>query len=822
MPFRRPVHGSRLFNRPCAPLRAPLRRRLRTALLVQFLVVAAVVFSQGVPAQAEGIRGISYTLTPAAQTVRWSENLGLEDTELFGGQLTMNFGRYLGLQGFYYLRDGVATDLAATGLLDAAGQPLVDQEVDLRNYGVNVVMNLSTGSVVPFVKAGAGVMRFDTNDGDETSQINFKVGGGLRFGIDRVRAAVWVEDSAVRLDRYHLASNVPGDPAFPEDPGVDDLRHNLAVGAGIDISLGGYKGDEMTEIDRAMAERFRAGLKGVSVPVEIFVGSLDFDNGGLPTQNFGGVRTGIDLGRHFGLRGYYWKGLENGLDGTSPLHSYGGEAQFNLNSGQGAIPYLLVGAGHLEFEDDYEDEFGVDPNDKTMLILGGGLYFTVGDRVRLDLSVRNYLFSERDLEDVTSTDELTSNIAFAAGAGVSLGGEGAPDVEEQRRFRADAAWRELYPDEPPADDFVDYPEEYPAVDPDGDLVDERARDEDVMLDRERRIERSYRGDPQVTIPVPALGEIYVRYGQPGGVRVESRFEGRETAVPGRPGATEPGIAPPDGSDPTRPSAPAQLDEEALRQVIRQELEAGRAAEQEAPSPSAQQPTQPAAPPVQQQPPPAGAAEAGGTYSGLTTDQQLELLERRLAERIDERIDDRLDDRVDDLERRQRREPAVVVQQPREAEPRAVTTTAGDGGRADLGLRTLETVLGANLDEPEQMIVGARADLGPVGGDPRLRLVPQLDLGFFSDATSVLAAANLRYELGDLQWSGSVAPYVMFGAGILIFSEDVADRTDQEGVLNLSYGVAANIDDRVFFIEHQGVDLFDLNRVLLGIRWRFGR
>ncbi len=36
--------------------------------------------------------------------------------------------------------------------------------------------------------------------------------------------------------------------------------------------------------------------------------------------------------------------------------------------------------------------------------------------------------------------------------------------------------------------------------------------------------RTYQGDRVVTIPVPTVGEIYVRYGDPGAVTIETKTE----------------------------------------------------------------------------------------------------------------------------------------------------------------------------------------------------------------------------------------------------------------------------------------------------------
>ena len=241
------------------------------------------------------IEGVSYTLSPTVEFVRWDQDLGLENTQLYGGRLGLNFGRFMALEGFYGRQDGVETRLGDLGLLDAGGQPLVNQQVDLRSYGANLVLNLGTRDVSPFIRLGSGVARFEADDGEDASQIQLKVGGGVRFGVAHFQGTVFVEDSILRMDRYAFAANDAADPPFPADPERNDSRHNLTVGVGLDFKLGGYDERNLTPTDRAIANRYRAGFAGMSIPIEPFVGRLDFaEDLGLSNHDLIGLRTGLD------------------------------------------------------------------------------------------------------------------------------------------------------------------------------------------------------------------------------------------------------------------------------------------------------------------------------------------------------------------------------------------------------------------------------------------------------------------------------------------------------------------------------------------------
>jgi hypothetical protein len=312
----------------------------------------------------------------------------------------------------------------------------------------------------------------------------------------------------------------------------------------------------------------------------------------------------------------------------------------------------------------------------------------------------------------------------------------------------------------------------------------------------------------VTIPVPVQGEIYVRYGSPGGVQIQSEFRSQETlpapAAPPAPVApAPPRVVPAPDQAPATTAAPAVRtsglsDEEALRAIIREELNAVR------PSPQAAAPnTAPA---------PVAAAPAPREMSSA---MELELLERRLAERIDTVLDTRLQG----LESRPAEPqttfvladgtPATVVQ---------VTEPEKPFGWHPSGFHVYT---GANVDEPTQFMTGFRLDLGPLGPESRLHFVPEIGLGFGSETTSFLAAANLKWSLRSVNQEGTWTPYAYAGAGILGYTQEAADRTSQEGVLNIGYGVTVNFGALTAFAEHQAIDLFDLNRLLTGVQWSLG-
>ena len=92
---------------------------------------------------------------------------------------------------------------------------------------------------------------------------------------------------------------------------------------------------------------------------------------------------------------------------------------------------------------------------------------------------------------------------------------------------------------------------------------------------------------------------------------------------------------------------------------------------------------------------------------------------------------------------------------------------------------------------------------------RFELVPEISLGLGGDHTTLLAVANLRYDLLTL---GAFRPYVMGGAGV--FTRTVLGVTTSVGA---STDLHAGRGTPLYgFAELQGVNLFDRTRLLLGI------
>ncbi|TVP75680.1 MAG: hypothetical protein EA352_07565 [Gemmatimonadales bacterium] len=497
-----------------------------------FLALVVLLLLAG-PAPATA-QQVSYSGVATFEEVRWDDAFGLEDARLPGLRLSLDFGPYVSLQPFYAWKDGVEIRE------DLASGSAEDDLFDVKAFGANMQVNLARGTVVPFLRGGGGVLRMDDVDSDRSDRILLRGGGGIRLGFGE---GAGLEFSAERWNTRLTEPLVPG--AISSDDFPEDGRVNSTVfGAGLRLPLGGRPaaGDEMRGI-----------LPGVSV--EPYVARIDFaDELRLPRQEAAGVRAGIDVNRNVGVRGVYWRGTNDDRDAWDDVEGYGAEVRFNLGGDTGLSPFLVAGVGRISFDDDFRDLDDMARTRQDHLTLGGGAALVLGNNARLEFGARNLLMTPgAELEDVTDPDELISNWQYSAGVSFTLGARGRTARERDLRDRE----REL-------DRLTDRDRSLDEA-----LADEQARAQEEIrrLAEENRRLRAGEAPEQVervevrtdtittgrtiTIPVPEVGEIILRYGE-------------AYAVPGRlPGDT--------AQTPVQPGLPDARLMAMIREIIREEL-----------------------------------------------------------------------------------------------------------------------------------------------------------------------------------------------------------------------------------------------------------
>lgn len=489
----------------------PVVQRLcrSAAALAAGLVLAACLAwpAAGQPA------GVSYTLTPMAERVRFDEDAGLADATFLGGRLGFGFGAYAELSGVYLASRHLTTDFAA---YDELGEVLQERfgrlparDVAARRYGAELKFNLGRGAVFPTVALGTGLLQLNPENLDASRTIYLSGAAGLQLSFaDHYTLVVLAEDLVYRSNpaRTLLSDADLGDLGLRATDFAQAAVHNYALTVGLQLYLGGRAHGELSEVDRALRAQLRGGLGGIRLLVEPAAGLFDFDEalGFQERHPMAGAQAGFDLGPYFGLRGFYWRAMEDDAVTTpAALQAYGGEVKLNFGALTGRlVPHLVVGGGYLDVLDGYRGPGGAAPADRPFATGGVGLTLPLGRAVQLHGGVRVLLLSNDDVADVSDPSQVVASYLYTAGISFGLGGgraaplpgTTAPSGLEAELLRAraqvDSLQRALAARRPGAPPAALGPQvEAAAVPPAGD--DTR----------------------WITVPLPDRGAIYVRYGE---------------------------------------------------------------------------------------------------------------------------------------------------------------------------------------------------------------------------------------------------------------------------------------------------------------------
>lgn len=756
---------------PYGVLAALPRARLR-------MMVAGVVAALLAPL-AGGAQQISFTLVPVGEYVTWDNALALEDDWLAGARLSLRFGPFIELSPFYLTRRGLDLD---PDRADAVfGVPAASVSPNIEHFGAKLQANFGRQGLIPFLRVGGGIVRLDPETAPRQDRVAVSAGGGLRFGLTWLQGELFAEQLAFRIDPGRVFTT--GTPT----PGRAPLQRNVVYGAALMVPL--------SDVDQSVPT---PGLRGTTAPIEPFIGRLNYSGDRLPDQDLFGIRAGIDFSQLVGLRAFYWRGADDNFRETDAVSGYGAEAQFNLNTGPGIAPFLIVGGGRLDYGSSFTGPGGVVPDDQTTLILGGGATFRLWNRLGLNVAVRDYILSiDAPLDATGDPDDLTHNTVISGGLTIAIGGD-VVSREELRERREQPARVDIQRLHAQIDSLR---REAAVAERPRERVDTADRQRavatgDVVIDTlSRTLQEEAAGRARLVVaPAPTQGEVIFRYGFP---------------------PTEP-------ARDTAAEAQDRITLDDIRNVVRAELRADTtavrvpAAPQQV-APPAQPPTQPIQPPTQPAPPPARPAVPqadtaarqvpAGTLGAEEFVQRLAAFERRITQRLEaleERL--RLEARAAQAPREtptQRESPGAVQEPSRSLFARL----------ADFQSEDLRPFIGTTLTDETQFVVSARADLGPLTPESAFRLWPEIAFSFGSGERSLLALANLQYPFPAFGGGGAFQPYVVGGLGI--FSETA---------VALNTAIGANYDLRsgrggsplYAFLELQGLNLFDYSRVLIGL------
>lgn len=768
-------------------------------------IALATVVGTAIPRQAAAqFQDVGYTFEPTVQGIFEDDAAVFENDPLYGGALGLNFGRHFQVSAEYLVNTGMTAHLSN---LDRF-RGLLDRDLDLRRYGARVRFNLYDRRVIPYLTAGTGILQFDPANAELSRTIYGLAGGGITFSVyDRYRLSVGAEYFSYRYDPVATFLGPTGADAFESGT---QLVTAPALTASVSLFLGGRSLEEQTIVDAAIRDQFggRGFLRGVQLLVNPFYGRVEFNPAlGFPKdQNMTGINAGLSLGPYVGLRGFYWRGAR-GSDvtdefggGFEDIQMYGSELQLRLNLtlGQGFVPYARFGGGYLDVMGGYQGDIptGTEPpEDRFFGTTGLGLEVPLTRAVKLSGGARALLTSNPNAAEPGSPGDIYGSLMYTTGIEFRLGGRDRPrpDIgpEPTPLFS---------PEEGPAPaatsaeraDTARAPGRAPLTSRERRLLARADSLERVLqaieAEESRRVARvsvppeSNLSGRTMTVPVPEMGELYIRFGDLGTTTVTS-----------------------DRLPAERQAADAADDlETRLRSALREELQSTVRAD---------------------------------TARALTSGDVERLVQRTLRETIEEREAasastdegpseaerarmrqiEELRSQVEALQQQLRERPATVER----VEPvRVDATTDQPFYRQTFGrpLTFLVPISGFRAGEgPNQFQIGIRGDYRRTPS-ARFHLLPELSFGLGGgekvSPTILVGAAYsfLRTRFPELV-TVPLEPYV--GAGFGLASDG---GFTFEPVTHVMTGVTYRFaGGEAFFVEYGMLDFFNTHRVHVGAR-----
>lgn len=410
-----------------------------------FLLVLLAVLGTGPQRVLAQVSGLSYTLSPNASYNWWDDKSGLDNGLLVGANLGFGFGEFVELRGTYAQAINLQTQFADFGFEGLADTAFMMRDVDLTRFGGELKFNLSRGKLLPYLTLGTGIQEIQLDTFAENRVIYASAGLGLTLSAaDRYTFTIEGKSTAYN---FNAVRNL----LTPEDRMMADLNpadfgnerlNNLSLQASLAFYLGGRRPGQLSDVDRAYQQAFGNGFKNLSILIEPTLSRVNFDDM-LPFRDtwLGGANLGADFGPLVGFRGYYLQGMsddEINLD-FDDIAMYGGDFRFKLNNvASGLAPFVTVGGGYINVNDDYVARDTSSVNSRAFAAGGGGIVLGLGRNLQLRGSVKALLTSGENVEDLQTTDQITTSMQYSFGLNLALGKK-AQSAEAIIASRTDAA-----------------------------------------------------------------------------------------------------------------------------------------------------------------------------------------------------------------------------------------------------------------------------------------------------------------------------------------------------------------------------------------------
>ena len=187
------------------------------AKLLVLLLLVSTMASMDALAETKDTDKPLVSISPYIGWGLWSQDLGVEDSMVYGGRAAFHFLNWLSLEGTYGKSSGDRKSDAVS--------------VDLTHYGVDLVADLMPSrKVTPYLTAGWAQFDYEADDDGIDRPLN---GGEFGAGI---KAKLWGNNAnhrALRLEVRDVMTDMTTD--FPNDEG---WTHNIIATAGLTFAFG--------------------------------------------------------------------------------------------------------------------------------------------------------------------------------------------------------------------------------------------------------------------------------------------------------------------------------------------------------------------------------------------------------------------------------------------------------------------------------------------------------------------------------------------------------------------------------------------------------
>lgn len=410
---------------------------------------AALLMGASLKAQT---KDITVVVAPSAGYTFWNKNLNLGHSPYWGVRAGFAIGPLVEVRGVYEKSFDLKGKLQGSGwsFLNNISQDMTGSSADVSRIGGELKLNVwSNALLTPYITAGAGVMTFKYNDPSVTAdykeeQLYTALGAGLKINL--------AKRIALALEAKNHLFNVNSNNRFLSlGTSGDKVLHNWTAQASLDFYLGGNKYSD-DAVSKAYRSYYGNGFKGLKFVIEPGITYLDFhkDSYLRDTYMLGGS-AGVDFGQYLGLRAFYYQSTKTAntlnLKFGDDLRMYGGNLIARLNVSRGVTPYLSLGAGYLNVDDNYVDAQGTNLAKSGWFALGGAGLEVPLHRTLVLYGQANAMLNEQDNSSLSQTApaDVKVNWALQAGLRINLGkkSDSGEDLYQAYATRQVNAEREL-------------------------------------------------------------------------------------------------------------------------------------------------------------------------------------------------------------------------------------------------------------------------------------------------------------------------------------------------------------------------------------------